>query len=64
MKNAEIYILAISQGGINLEKRKNLMEDFIKRGKSEKVHAKTGKNFQRRGGGYFWLARIYSPAQN
>ena len=30
------------------------MEDFIKRGKSEKVDAKTGKNFQ--SGGKIFLA--------
>ena len=38
------------------------MEDFIKRGKSEKVDAKTGKNFQS-GGKFFQLARIYIPGK-
>ena len=35
------------------------MEDFIKRGTSRKVHAKTGKNFQRGGGKFLYLASIY-----
>ena len=35
------------------------MEDFIKRGKSEKVNAKAGKNFQRRRGIFLAGKNIY-----
>ena len=55
---------ATPQGGGNIgeiwKTGKNFMEDFIKRGKSGKVHAKTGKNFQR-GGGNFYIWPVYIP---